>query len=236
MLDRPIRLKRFPGGVTRDTAKAECCAECGATGPGLVDLGGAPVCSACAPRALENLREGIRPGMGSSSGPWREDGHLVVAINGPMPPSCVKCGKPPIKHLRKRLTWHHPALYLLLLLNPVLYVIVALIVERKATFHIPVCARCNARRVRNAAIGYGSLFTSIGLVSAAFVLVEKHADLTDIVCLAGLALFLFSVIWLAGMPFMPAKRMTAHFVWIANADPEAVAALPVLPPSIHASE
>jgi hypothetical protein len=68
-----------------------------------------------------------------TGGLWRDDDRLIVAHGATFPQRCVKCNEPSEQpHKMRKVYWHHPAVYLLLLGYAILYIIVALIVRRTA--------------------------------------------------------------------------------------------------------
>jgi hypothetical protein len=198
----------------------------------LVAISGLVVCASCRQRLMNKLREGIKPTViAAGNGPWRQGDELVVSTEGVLPERCFKCGEPPVKRVCQRLTWHHPALYILFFVSFPLYIIVALIVQKYATFHIPVCGPCNSRRVRNFVIGYGSFFVGAGLFLAAFSLAgwTSYDTLSDGLCIGGLVLIIFSLFWAVGVEFIRAKKITDPFVWISKAGKEVLEPLPAFP-------
>jgi hypothetical protein len=87
---------------------------------------------------------------------WRDGKNVMCHPGSTLPARCVKCSEPALQPMKARkLYWHHGAWYLLVLLNVVIYVIVALIVRRKATVTYGVCSRHRNRRWLFMAIGWG---------------------------------------------------------------------------------
>ena len=89
------------------------------------------------------------------SGEYRRDGKDVVLRPGSaLPPRCVKCNEPAILPMKARkVYWHHWGWYLLVFANIVIYVVVALIIRRKAEVTYGVCAGHRLRRRAFIAIG-----------------------------------------------------------------------------------
>jgi hypothetical protein len=187
---------------------ASRCAECHQVLPDLVSLGGVSVCESCKPRALEKLREGVVLG----AGPWR-DGKLMVTLkNAPLPDACLKCGTPPVKHVKKSLSWHHPALYLVIIVGLLFYLIIALCLRKTATIFVPLCADCNRRRLRNTAI------TWLGIVSsaAAFIIagVVMEGDAITAVAFTGVGLLLFTLFWAVLTQLVLPKKIDQTHAWV----------------------
>jgi hypothetical protein len=205
------------------------CAECGRTDGEMVSLAGSLVCPACKPLALAKLREGVPLGVSDGfAGPWRDGKYLVVTKLGPMPPCCIKCGNAPSKSLRRTLTWHHPALYLIIFVGILIYVIVAVIVRKTAKLLFPVCAECNARRVRNIAIGWLSFLLAIALFFGSAYLTTDD-DVTTGVALAGGVVLLITVVWAVAVQFVLARKITDQFVWVRKISPKVLDTLPQFP-------
>jgi hypothetical protein len=137
-----------PGPPPRTSAGRDlvACADCG--------LRADPSGAAC-PRCGADLP---RPGA-----VWREGRTLVALRDAVLPDRCVRCGEPGDgEPIRRRLYWHHPAIYLLLLFWVIPYIVVALAVRRTSTLTMSVCAR--HRRIRRRA-----LWAAWALLGAAIV-------------------------------------------------------------------
>ena len=89
-------------------------------------------------------------GSGGSVGACYRQGRLLVVPRADAPffpcDSCVKCGQPAVTTLRRKLAWHHPAWYLLILVNLLVFVIVAVCVSKKMTLTVGVCEKHRAGR------------------------------------------------------------------------------------------
>jgi len=91
-----------------------------------------------------------------------------------LPPPCVKCGAPANgKPVNKTFSWHHPALYLLLLPGVLIYLLVAVIVRKSIRLSVPLCAR-HAQR-RSTAVTLAWVIPLVG-VADAFILPNFGVD------------------------------------------------------------
>ena len=93
----------------------------------------------------------------------REGKYVVVDVGGDLPPRCIVCNEPattPIKS--KKLYWHSPWIYLLILVNILVYVIVGLAVRKTVRVSPGLCEFHGARRRRR-------VFTLAGLGLASLV-------------------------------------------------------------------
>lgn len=89
---------------------------------------------------------------------WREGSVLVVRAECKLPSRCIKCNAPalePVKH--RRYYWHTPAWYLLILLNLLIYAVVAATVRK----HTRVGAGLCERHLRRRRIGLGIAWASV---------------------------------------------------------------------------
>ena len=97
----------------------------------------------------------------------REGDSVVVPKDGAsLPPRCVRCNLPASRRLLRRLYWHHPALYLLILVGLCFYLIPALIVRKRAVVEVGVCDQHHKRRRLGIAIGWlGFLASFVGMIA-----------------------------------------------------------------------
>ena len=99
-----------------------------------------------------------------SEGVRRDGKWVVVPRDTDLPHRCVKCNAAPHEPTKKRtLYWHHPAVYLVILLNIVIYVIVAMAVRKNVKLSPALCATHKSKR-RKAILGaWLGVITSIAL-------------------------------------------------------------------------
>lgn len=98
---------------------------------------------------------------------WRDGKHVVVRAGAVLPPRCVKCNEPALQPMEPRkLSWHHPALFLLILVNILIYVVVALLARKRAEVTFGLCARHRLRRRVFLAIGWGGFALGVLLMFA----------------------------------------------------------------------
>lgn len=85
------------------------------------------------------------------SGPF-----LVIPARGArLPTRCVVCNEPGATRAFRKLHRHHPRYYFLLLFSPLVYLIVALMVRKQASFEMSLCASHARRRHYGFWIGWG---------------------------------------------------------------------------------
>src|SRR5687768_2724452 len=89
-----------------------------------------------APHVASYMPPRVELPPGKYPGLWRQGKLLVLRKNAPLPEICLKTSQPATRRLKRSLHWHHPAVFLALLVNLILYVIIALILQKKATIHM----------------------------------------------------------------------------------------------------
>ena len=113
--------------------------------------------------SLASMERGIGPlSQSEGVGVWRDGKVLVTSLDAVMPERCVKCNEPADEPTKARkVFWHHPLIYLLVLLNVVLYAVVALIVRKKVIVAAGLCADHKARRKRSVMLTWAGVLGGI---------------------------------------------------------------------------
>jgi hypothetical protein len=121
---------------------------------------------------------------------WRS-GPILFARNGATLPSrCVKCNADlaePLK--RKRFYWHHQAVFLLVLINVIIYAIAAMIVRRHADLTFGLCPAHRRRRNRFLIGGLAG-----ALVSLLLMVVGMSENLPGLAVFSLVAFLVFLII------------------------------------------
>lgn len=116
-------------------AAKQTCPMCGAKNPAAADT-----CASCG----EELEGGGGP---RGAGLWRDGKVLVMRKDAKLPDRCVKSNEPAECWLRRKLYWHHPAVYLALLANLIIYAILAICLRKKADIQIGLSKAWYRRRL-----------------------------------------------------------------------------------------
>ncbi|MFO0724112.1 MAG: hypothetical protein U1E65_10040 [Myxococcota bacterium] len=98
----------------------------------------------------------------SELGVWRVGKNLKFGKGAPLPERCVKCNARMDRKVKRSLYYHHWAIYLLLLFNPLIYLVVALIVRKSARVEVPLCAQHAGRARLGMWLGALCLLTLFG--------------------------------------------------------------------------
>ncbi|MBN2563731.1 MAG: hypothetical protein JXQ75_22670 [Phycisphaerae bacterium] len=156
---------------------------------------------------------------------WRQGKLLVASLGAPLPNRCIKCNAPAEgRPLKRRLSWHHPAIYLLVLAALLAYVIVALILRKQAVVEFGLCARHRARRRWAVAICWLFVLGSVGLLFLAAIVENlAFAALACVSVVTGLLVYLFG-----GQPVTP-YRIDDHAVWLRGVCADYLSTLPPSP-------
>ncbi len=78
----------------------------------------------------------------------------------------MKSNEPTESRLKRKLYWHHPLVYLFILVNLLIYAIIAIATRKSATIQLPLAERYKKRRILNMIIAWGFVLASIGCLLA----------------------------------------------------------------------
>ena len=165
--------------------------------PGYGAQGGYQAGAAAAPVGA-TLQYATPFGMGQTgAGVWRDGNKLVTTVQASLPRHCVKCGAPADGAYGPRtFYWYHPAIFLLLLVNLLVFAIVALIIRKKATLEVGLCAAHRSRRAK--AITAAWVLVLLGLatmIGGGVAGAEYSVDwLIPVAILAGLAMWIAAAV------------------------------------------
>jgi MFS family permease len=159
-----------------------------------------------------------------ADGVWRDGKNLVMNKDAALPARCVKCGEPVAAlSLKRKLTWHSPWWYVLVLVNLLIYALVAVIISKRATIHVGLCDRHRGRRKL--------LMTSAWLVVATaivmlFLAAGANANSGLWVALGVLGLLVSGILGVIASRVVMPKRITKERIWLAGIHPSILETLP----------
>jgi len=172
------------------------------------------------PRAAPSV--GYNAGYGQGGGVWRDGDTLVMQKTARLPDRCIKCGLPANgSQLRKKLTWHHPALVLLVLAGVLIYLIVALIVRKTAIVEISLCED-HIRKHRIAVIGSWMIF----LLGIVFMVLAISGESLGTALFGMLLLFASAVCAATWAKVVQVKKIDDFYIWLRGLDESFLALLP----------
>ena len=167
--------------------------------------------------------------MGAGVTLWREGKLAVLSREALLPQRCVKCNEtaqPPSKS--RVVYWHHPALYLLLLLNILVYALVAAIVRKKARVSPGLCTQHKRRRRRIVAAAWGGVILSVVLLWSGF---SGSVDLPLVATVSMLLLLVSLIVAITGTRIVYAGRIDDTYVRLKGCGAAFLASLPQFPGS-----
>jgi hypothetical protein len=152
---------------------------------------------------------------------WRSKSVLVLTKQAPLPDRCVKCNAPTNHKLKRNLRWHHPALYILIVGGWLIYLILALVLSKRATVNVGLCETHAAARKRDLLITW-----TLVLMSFASFYFAAAAEETNLF-FVGVALFLAGVIYgIVKTRVVGPKKIDDHYVWLTGVDANYLAQFP----------
>lgn len=212
------------------------CAHCG-----LVNFATATQCKRCKTPFVQELSatdgshvQGIvladgyvlppPPVVGIGAGVWRDKGTLIMTKDARLPDRCIKCNAPTPTRLKRKLNWHHPAIYILIFVAILIYAIVATVVRKRATVEFGLCDEHVQKRRRNIAITWALVL--LGLLC--FFVAIAASDGTP--ALLGLLLMFGGVIFgVVGTRVAAPSRIDDHYVWLSGINKDYLDLLPQWP-------
>jgi hypothetical protein len=177
------------------------------------------VCAGCKPTFFQKVQEGVPVG---ASRVWRSGKLAVMGLQPELPDTCVKCNAPVHgSRLKRKLRWHHPAIYLTLLINVIVYVVVASLASRKADVAIGLCTVHRAKRIRAIVIGW--VLALLGLAAIPWAIGADKAG----IAFSGVLLLITGLLWgLIGGRVVYAKKIDKEHAWMAGCSRAFLATLP----------
>ena len=152
---------------------------------------------------------------------WRDNSTLVMTKQAFLPNRCIKCNEPTGERLKRKLTWHHPAIYLTILVSILVYVILAMVLRKSAVVHVGFCEDHLAKRHKHLMITWA--LGIAGVLSFPFGAAFEDVNTIIIGILLLGATAIYGIVTLRVV--IPAK-IDEHFVWIKGITPDYLEGLP----------
>lgn len=162
------------------------------------------------------------PGNPTFAGLWRQGNVLVMHKLAPLPEICLKSNQPATRRLTRKLQWHHPLIGLTILAGVLVYLILAMILMKRATIHIALTEEWFAIRRRRILFAWGLALTGVLLLIAGVAFIDQtNSPLPLIVIFAAIALFVTSLIYgQYATALVSPKRMTDDYIWLKGVHPD----------------
>ena len=159
-----------------------------------------------------------------NAGVWRDKSTLVMSRDAVLPMRCVKCNVATSGRLKRKMSWHHPALFILLLVAWLIYLIVAMIVRKSATVELGICDLHRARRRSFILITW--LAVVLGFAGIFLGLMANEGT----PALFGVFLLLAGIIFgLIAVRVTAPSRIDDQFVWLTGVNKDYLNQLPQWP-------
>lgn len=205
------------------------CSECGNTFSqnDVINLSGSWVCANCKPLRVQKLREGVP--FGTFLGGWRSGKRLVTPVEATLPKRCVKCNEPTDDpQIKRKLSWHSPAIFLLIIVGLLVYVIVALCCQKRATVFISVCPRHRSARRMAITMAWLMILGGIAaIVGGACMEGTQYDAYFGWMILGGVLLLITGIIYgLVRGRLVYATKITKDNAWIGGCGSEFLAEFP----------
>jgi len=171
---------------------------------------------------------------------WRDGKLLVVEKGARLPPICVKTSTPAQIEIFRKFYWHSQWLYVLVIVQILIYIIAALAVRKQQDLTIPLSEA--AAKKRSSGIMSGWLAGGVGfaLFVVAMILAadSNMSGTVAVLCVAlGFIGIFLSLAGLAlGLPasnILTAKKITDQAGWFRGVHQDYLQSLPVLPSRIR---
>jgi hypothetical protein len=156
------------------------------------------------------------------AGLWRQGGLLVMHKRAPLPDICVKSNQPATRRITRNLQWHHPAIALTILLGLLVYVVLAIVLTKRATITVPLSEEWFARRRQRILIAWVVGLVSLGLLFGGIALgVSTEHGEYFLLFVAGIFVGLGALIYgQYGAAMVRPTRMTDDYIWLKGVHPD----------------
>ena len=190
-----------------------------------------------APPAADTLDSGRQWGESDDRGGlWRERFLLVMDKTATLPVDrCIVCDAPATgPPLRRKLSWHSPWWYLIVLVNLLFYAIAAMIVRKTVAVRVGLCDLHRTRRRRWIALAWSLILVALGLLGLVFSNPVTDFTMAALMALALLSLFAGGVVGIYGPRVVTAKQIDDRYAWIGGVSSQLLDTLPDWPgPKYH---
>ena len=170
------------------------------------------------------------PHAGDEEGIWCDDELLIMTKNAELPDRCLKCNLPAdCWKIERKLRWHKPFWYLLVLLNLFLYVLVAMLVHKTAKLRIPLCERHRRRRRLRIVSAWRLVLAGVVTILVAIIVLSSSPDTgiaVPVICSGGVLLLVGMIMGIVGSEVATVQKIDERFVWLTKVAPEFLAELP----------
>ncbi len=159
---------------------------------------------------------------------WKDGKNLVIKKGAKLPMKCIKTNNEVLPKDVKWLTiyWHPAALYLFIFLNPIIYILVALIIRKSYQGFFPVSEQIIAKRKKTMAIMIGGLISFLITFIGSIVLLETNENIGLLLFFGSFLILIVSVFSGMNSPLVKVIRIGDEYVWFGNVHSDYLESLP----------
>lgn len=161
----------------------------------------------------------------------RVEGERVVLRNGmALPPVCLKCGvRQPVEWRKQKFVWSPQWTILLVLVSLLLGAIVALILQKRSEFQLPLCPACNTRWKQWNLLMVFTALAIIGIIPLTVVAGSfVSSDSMPTIVMVGIFGWLIGIVFVAiarTKAIVLPKKIDKFETWLLGVHPEAIRVL-----------
>lgn len=194
--------------VIRKRDSKQPCPMCGALNPR-----SATECDSCGEELSSGPHQSQR---GDRHEVWRSGKILVMHKESKLPNRCVKTNGPADHWLKRKLSWHHPAIFLTILAGALIYIILAVVTSKSATIHIGLCDAALRRRRYAILFGWLAGLSSLGIMGGAITTYSAtDPGLFILLFVGGLVFGLVGIIWASKVAScVSPSKIDKEYVWL----------------------
>lgn len=168
---------------------------------------------------------------GKYPGLWRQGKVLVMHKLAPLPDICLMSNQPATRRLKRNLQWHHPLIALSILAGVLIYVILALILTKRATIYLPLTDEWYERRKRRVIFSWvaGLVFLAMMIGGLALAIAQEDGTYALLILVGFIGGLITLVAGTSLCGLVSPKRITDEYVWLKGVHPEFLNRLEVWP-------
>lgn len=167
---------------------------------------------------------------GQDGGVWRSGKLLVMHKSARLPARCIKSNEPSERSLKRNLVWYPQWIILTILIAWPIFLVLALILQKKATIEIGLTEAWVRRRRQRIAITWGVALLGVALFAIAIALLDATDGGSSILMLAALAALIGALIYgTTAARLVSPTKIDDRFVYLKGACAEYLAQFPEWP-------
>lgn len=153
---------------------------------------------------------------------WRDKSTLVMTKQAFLPSRCIKCNEPTGERLQRKLTWHHPAIYLTILVSILVYAVIAMVLRKSATVELGFCDEHLAKRNKHLMITW-----ALGIAGVLSFPFGGYLEDVNTIIIGILLLGATAIYGIVTLRVVIPTKIDDHFVWIKGVNAEYLQQFPL---------